>query len=95
MECAGEAQKLDMDFRGRCGLRARMCEDQEFRRQLIGRLFTLITIAAEDAATIAADGQAGSSDPHVIRSWAEKSRELGERIEVLATAIEALNRDGA
>lgn len=62
---------------------------------MIGRLFTLITIAAEDAATMGADGQTGSSDPHVICSWAEKSRELGERIEVLATAIETLNRDGA
>ncbi|QZP07662.1 hypothetical protein [Caenibius sp. WL] len=28
------SKKLDMDFHGRCGLRARMCEDQEFCREL-------------------------------------------------------------
>ena len=70
-----------------------MSEEEETRHQLIRRLFYLITVAAEDAAAMAADGQ--SVEINHCKAWAMAIglRELGERIEILSTVIEELSQD--
>jgi len=67
-----------------------MSEDAEARRELICRLFYLITIAAEDAAAGAVEGQSGRLSPDCARASAASLRELGMRVEILASAITEL-----
>ena len=67
-----------------------MSEDEEERRQLIRRVFTLATIAAEDAAAMAAEGQAPRIDHGKARVLATGLRELGERIEILALVVQEI-----
>src|SRR5690606_11585513 len=86
-ECA---EKLRLDFAIRLRLRRTMSEDAEARRELICRLFYLITIAAEDAAALAVEGQSSRLLPDCARDSAASLRELGIRIEILSSAITEL-----
>lgn len=65
-------------------------EDAEARHELIRRLFYLVTIAAEDATSLAVEGQSTSSSPDHARAAAITLRELGMRIEILSSAIPEL-----
>jgi len=80
---------MDMDFTGLSSLRVRMNEDQEARNKLISRLYYLVTIAAEDAAMLAVEGQGGIAG-QAPGAPMNTLRDLGERIEIIALAIEAL-----
>jgi len=90
MECAIKLQKLGLDLVEPLRLRRTMSEDAEARRELICRLFYLITIAAEDAAAGAVEGQSGRLSPDCARASAASLRELGMRVEILASAITEL-----
>jgi len=63
-----------------------MSEDAEARREIIRRLFYLITIAAE-AAALAVEGQSRRLAPDDARASAANLLELGIRIEILSSAI--------
>jgi len=80
---------MDMDFTGLSSLRVRMDEDQEARNKLISRLYYLVTIAAEDAAMLAVEGQGGMAG-QAPGTPMNTLRDLGERIEIIALSIEAL-----
>ena len=60
-------------------------------RDLIAQLFYLITVAGEDAATLAVEGQSQNFSRYQIKDDAIRSRQLGEQIEILSSAINALN----
>lgn len=84
------AEKLRLDFVIRLRLRRTMSEDAEARRELICRLFYLITIAAEDAAALAVERQSSRLLPDCASDSAASLRELGIRIEILSSAITEL-----
>lgn len=63
-----------------------MGEDQEDRLQVIHELFVLMTALCEDGAEIALQGQ-GGSDPNEIIQLADRMREAGHRIAVIAGAV--------
>src|SRR3546814_8052935 len=63
------------------------------RHEIIRRLFYLITVAAEDAATLEANGQATGLDRSRIADIAARLRALGETIEIISSAIEALAQE--
>jgi hypothetical protein len=67
--------------------------DDDTRHEIIRRLFYLITVAAEDAATLAANGQATGLDRSRIADIAARLRALGETIEIISSAIEALAQE--
>ncbi|MDP9412515.1 MAG: hypothetical protein M3Q08_00090 [Pseudomonadota bacterium] len=67
-----------------------MSEEDEARREIIRRLFYLITVAAEDAATMAAEGQSRAFPTSELANAAVRLRAAGEMIEIVASAIEAL-----
>ena len=90
MEYANTLQKLDLDFVDPLRLRRTMSEDAEARRELICRLFYLITIAAEDAAALAVERQSSRLLPEDARASAASLLELGIRIEILSSAITEL-----
>lgn len=87
MECADALERLRLDFASHPRLRRVMSEDAEACREIIRRLFYLATIAAEDAATLAVEGQSGTLSSDHARTAAASLRELGERIEILSSAI--------
>lgn len=87
------AKKLRLDFGARPRLQWRMSEDAEVRHELIRRLFYLVTIAAEDATSLATEGQSRSWSPDHLRAAAATLRELGMRIEILSSAISELIED--
>lgn len=64
-------EKLYLDFAGLFGLRPPMSEDDDIQRELIARMFCLITITAEDAAALATEGPPRErvviAAPHVCR----------------------------
>ncbi len=92
MEYANTLQKLGLDLVEPLRLRRTMSEDAEARRELICLLFYLITIAAEDAAALAVEGQSSRLLPACARDSAASLRELSIRIEILSSAItEVLN----
>lgn len=90
MEYANTLQKLGLDLVEPLRLRRTMSGDPEARRELICRLFYLITIAAEDAGALAVEGQSSSLLPDCARDSAVSLRELGTRVEILASAITEL-----
>ena len=90
MECQNTAKKLYLDFIWLLWLRRFMAHD-DATHDLIARLFYLITVAAEDAATLAVEGQSRHISPNRIENVATQSRQLGEQIEILSSAIKALN----
>ncbi|MCK9553101.1 hypothetical protein [Aquamicrobium sp.] len=67
-----------------------MSEDAEARCEIIRRLFYLITIAVEDAAALAVEGQSRRLLPDCARESAANLLELGIRIEILSSAVTAL-----
>lgn len=87
-------EKLGLDLAKPLRLGRVMSEDTEARREVVRRLFYLITIAAEDAAAEAAEGQSGRLSPDCARTSATSLRELGMRIEILASAITELLEHG-
>lgn len=88
-------KKLDLDFALSFRLGRFMSHDSDTRRELIRRLFCLVTIAAEDAAALAIEGQASGFGWDQGKDSAIRLRELGERIEILSSAIMELKRDFA
>ena len=77
-----------------CGFVGPMSEDAEARRDIVRRLFYLITIAAEDAAAGAAEGQSERLSSDCAMASAASLRELGMRIEILSSAITKLLERG-
>lgn len=67
-----------------------MVEDDELRREVVRRLFYLITVTAEDAATIAAEGQSAEAETSELLEAAARLRPAGELIEIVSAAIEAI-----
>lgn len=94
MEHANALEKLGLDLVGPSRLGRIMSEDAEARRETIRRLFYLITIAAEDAAALAVEGQSSRLLPDDARVSAASLRELGMRIEILSSAITKLLERG-
>lgn len=94
MEYVNALEKLDLDFGASLLLRRGMSEDAEARRDLIRRLFCLITIAAEDAAAVAVEGQSRNSSPDQAQTSAAGLQELGMRIEILSSAITEVRNAG-
>lgn len=90
MEYANALEKLGLDLAEPLRLRRTMSEDAEACREVFRRLFYLITIAAEDAAAGAAEGQSGRLSLDQARAYAASLRELGMRIEILSSAITEL-----
>jgi hypothetical protein len=86
----GALEKLGLDFANSLRLRRAMSEGAETRRETIRRLFYLITIAAEDAAVLAVEGQSGRLSSDHARTSAARLREMGIRIEILSSAITEL-----
>jgi len=75
-------------------LRRSMSKDAEACHEVIRRLFYLITIAAEDAAALAVEGQSRMLSPDHARASAASLRELGMKIEILSSAITELIEGG-
>lgn len=90
MEYANALEKLGLDLVQSPQLGRIMSEGAETRRETIRRLFYLITIAAEDAAALAVEGQSGDSSSYHARTSAASLLELGRRIEILSSAITEL-----
>lgn len=90
MEYSNTLEKLRLDFVDPLRLRGTMTEDAEACREVICRLFYLITIAAEDAAALAVEGQSSRLLPDHARASAASLRELSIRIEILSSAITEL-----
>ncbi len=86
-------EKLRLDFADRPRLHWCMFKDAGTRDEVVRRLFYLITIAAEDAAALAVEGQSRSSSPNHARAATATLRELGMRIEILSSAIPELIED--
>ena len=80
-------EKLGLDLVEPLRLGRIMSEDAETRRKIIRRLFYLITIAAEDVAALAVEGQSRRLVPDDARASAANLLELGIRIEILSSAI--------
>ncbi|WP_139181708.1 hypothetical protein [Edaphosphingomonas haloaromaticamans] len=79
MEYANALEKLGLDLVEPPRLGRIMSEGAETRRETIRRLFYLITIAAEDAAALAVEGQSGDSSSYYARTSAASLLELGLR----------------
>jgi|GEM_PF-3247830 plasmid stabilization system protein ParE len=90
MEYANALEKLGLDLVEPPRLGRIMSEDAEARREIIRRLFYLITIAAEDAAALAVEGQSRRLLPEDARASAANLLELGIRIEILSSGITEL-----
>ena len=80
MEYVNASEKLGLDLARLLRLGRAMSDDAEARRDLVRRLFCLITIAAEDAAATAVDGQSRSLSPDCARAAAASLGELGMAI---------------
>ncbi|UNK78223.1 hypothetical protein MNQ96_11575 [Sphingopyxis granuli] len=83
-------KKLGLDLTEPLRLRPAMSEDAEAHREVVRQLFYLITIAAEEAATLAVEGQSRRFSPDHARASADNLREMGTRIEILSSAITEL-----
>jgi len=90
MVYANTREKLGLDLAESLRLRRIMSEDAEARREVVRRLFYLITVAAEEAATLAVEGQSRRFSPDHARASAVNLREMGTRIEILSSAITEL-----
>lgn len=69
-----------------------MPEDDERRGEVIRRMFYLLTVAAEDAATLAAEGQSHKLQGCRQVELACHLRQQGETIDIVASAIEVIAR---
>lgn len=69
-----------------------MPEDDETHRELIARMFYLVTIVAEDAVILAIEGQSRTLGRDQARETAVRLRTLGDRIDILSAAITELSR---
>lgn len=69
-----------------------MVEEDHIRQDLIARMFYLVTVAAEDAAALAAEGQSRNLGPDQAKEAAVRLRTLGERIDILSSAIVELSQ---
>lgn len=67
-----------------------MSGDVETRHEAIRRLFYLVTIAAEDAAALAVEGQSRKLLPDQASASATSLKELGMRIDILSSAVTEL-----
>jgi len=85
-----EAGKLRLDFVGAPRLRRRMSGDADKSGEVVLSLFYLITVAAEDAATLAVEGQLGLLQNAQRADLAARLRTFGETIETLASAIDLI-----
>lgn len=72
-----------------------MPEDDDTHRELIARMFYLVTIVAEDAAVLAIEGQSRALEQDQARKTAVRLRNLGERIDILSAAIAKLCKSAA
>lgn len=63
-----------------------MCIDHDDPMHLVQELFALLTTLSEDASHFALDGQ-GCDDLELIEQLAERSRQAGQQIMVIASAI--------
>jgi len=90
MEYSNTLQKLGRDLAEPLRLRRAMSEDAEARREVVRRLFYLITVAAEEAATLAVEGQSRRFSRDHARASAVNLREMGTKIEILSSAITKL-----
>lgn len=81
-------EKMRLDFAGAWPLRRAMPEaDDTTRHEIVRGLFYLITIAAEDAAALAVEGQVKGLSLNDARASTDSLRALGARIETLSAAI--------
>lgn len=64
--------------------------DEEQRRDLVSRLFALLTAKLEDAAGLAAEAQGARSEVAVLIDHAEHIASLAQEAEVLADAAGGL-----
>lgn len=85
-------EKLRLDFVPLFGLRACMPEDDDTYRELIARMFHLVTIVAEDVTVLAIEGQSRVLDQDQARETAVRLRNLCERIDILSAAIAKLGK---
>ena len=67
--------------------------DREEHRELIRRLFALMTGKLEDAAGVAADGQAPAIEASAVQVLAARLRSASEEITTLSDAVLALVTD--
>lgn len=89
MECGG-LLKLVIDCRGVFRLGGAMDIDDVPSRDLIARLFALLTTRAEDAAGLAAEGQShiiGSARAHEL---ADRLQVIGQHITIIAEALSVI-----
>lgn len=79
------AEKLGMDWAQLVRLRAFMTEDEQHRREVIGRLYALLTAKFEDGAEIAMRGQ----DPASVNKaeLASSILEVGQEIVTVADGL--------
>lgn len=66
-----------------------MDTDPAARRDLIARLFVLLTARAEDAAGVAADGQV-AGDPEIVHRLANRLQDIGQEIATIAEALRTI-----
>lgn len=85
-------RRLHVDFHRKARLFGYMSEDEENRRNLITRLFYLLTVAGEECAELAAKGQSGKGDIDA-RQAGMALIDIGKRIEILAEAIVGISSD--
>jgi hypothetical protein len=81
---------LCLDFAGMARLRRHMCENDERNGEVVRRLFCLITIAAEDTAVLASEGQSVLLQNAQRADLAARLRSFGETIETIASAIDLI-----
>jgi len=90
MEYANALEKLGLDLVEPPRFGRIMSQDAEARCDIVRRLFYLITIAAEDAAALAIEGQSRRLSSDHARPSAASLLGLGIRIEILSSAITEL-----
>jgi hypothetical protein len=84
--------KLGLDLSATARLRVAMAEDTTLDewREIVSRLFYLITAACEDGAALAAQGQARGKDQESLRDLTDRLHGIGQAITILSDAIGAL-----
>lgn len=78
-------QKLGMDWKQLVRLRGPVTEDEQHRREVIGRLFALLTATFEDGAELALRGQDPGSTEH--REFALSLLDRANEITSIAEAL--------
>lgn len=65
--------------------------DDDDRRQLSRRLFALLSVRPEDAATLAARGESSDTDPTAARDLANRPNAAGNEVATISDAVCAIN----